>query len=52
MVGKDWCQILQDGSHGDKFVINADLAKVSFLAAQDIRGEPVTAEQVQKLIGG
>jgi hypothetical protein len=52
MVNKDWCQVLQDGSHGDKFTINADLAKVSILAAQDMRGEPVTAEQVQKLIGG
>ena len=39
-----------DGKYGDKFVVNNDAMSVSVLALQDVRGEPLTLEQLLKVI--
>ena len=50
LIGKDQVQIAQDGRYGDKWVVNQDAMSMSVLALQDVRGEPVTLEQLLKLI--
>ena len=50
LLGNSQVQVAQDGKYGDKWVINADAMVMSLLALQDVRGEPVTLEQLLKLV--
>ena len=50
LLGPDVVQVCQDGKYGDKWVVNQDAMRMSVLALQDVRGEPITLEQALKLI--
>jgi hypothetical protein len=50
LVGRDQVQVTMDGKYGDKFVVNNDAMSVSVLALQDVRGQPLTLEQLLKVI--
>ena len=51
--GEQYCQTMQDPKHVDKFSINSNTTKLRMLTAQDFgEGEPLTAAQVQKMLGG
>jgi hypothetical protein len=51
--GAEYCQTLQDAKHADKFTVNSRTAELRMLTAQDFgNGEPLTAAQAQKMIGG
>jgi hypothetical protein len=49
-LGRPYVQVLQDGRHGDKFVINERLLNMALVIFSDTRGEPLTAEQLVKLV--